>query len=234
MSERPPQTESELVEFLRSIDERAPDALHHRIEALVDKRSPRGRSRPPGARASRGLPALGWRLGGALAVLVVATVALVLGLSGGGSATLNVRQASALALSPATMAAPAENPRRPTQLAVAVDGVAFPYWNDRFGWQATGARLDHIAGRAVTTVFYANGGGQRIGYAIVAGTPVPPVGGGVIARRGGVSYRLLTENGASVVTWLRDGHLCVVSGHGVSSATLLRLASWSDRDATAS
>ena len=56
----------------------------------------------------------------------------------------------------------------------------------------------------------------------------------MIAWRGGVSYRLLTENGAAVVTWLRDGHLCVVSGRGVSSATLLRLASWSDRDATAS
>jgi len=34
--------------------------------------------------------------------------------------------------------------------------------------------------------------------------------------------------GAPVVTWLRDGHLCVVSGHGVSGATLLRLASWGD------
>jgi hypothetical protein len=56
----------------------------------------------------------------------------------------------------------------------------------------------------------------------------------VIAWRGGVSYRLLTENGAAVVTWLRDGHLCVVSGRGVSSATLLRLASWSDHDAIAS
>ena len=75
---------------------------------------------------------------------------------------------------------------------------------------------------------------RRIGYAILAGTPAPRVGGGVIAWRGGVPYRLLTENGASVVTWLRDGHLCVVSGHGVSSATLLRLASWSDHGATAS
>ncbi len=56
----------------------------------------------------------------------------------------------------------------------------------------------------------------------------------MIAWRGGVSYRLLTENDAAVVTWLRAGHLCVVSGRGVSSATLLRLASWSAHDATAS
>jgi hypothetical protein len=56
----------------------------------------------------------------------------------------------------------------------------------------------------------------------------------VIAWRSGVAYRLLTQSGAAVVTWLRDGHLCVVSGRGVSSATLLRLAIWSDRAATPS
>jgi hypothetical protein len=55
----------------------------------------------------------------------------------------------------------------------------------------------------------------------------------VIAWRSGVSYRL-SENGAAAVTWLRDGHLCVLSGRGVSSATLLGLASWSDHGATAS
>jgi hypothetical protein len=31
-----------------------------------------------------------------------------------------------------------------------------------------------------------------------------------------------------VVTWLRGGHLCVVSGRGVDRATLLHLASWTD------
>jgi hypothetical protein len=41
-----------------------------------------------------------------------------------------------------------------------------------------------------------------------------------------VPFRLLSEHGAPVVTWLRDGRLCVVSGQGVSGATLLRLASW--------
>ena len=47
-------------------------------------------------------------------------------------------------------------------------------------------------------------------------------------------YRVFSENGTAVVTWQRDGHLCVMSGHGVSSATLLKLASWSDREASAS
>jgi hypothetical protein len=65
-------------------------------------------------------------------------------------------------------------------------------------------------------------------------SPLVLAGAGTIAWRGGVSYRLLTENGATIVTWLRDGHLCILSGHGVSSATLLKLASWSDHNATAS
>ena len=112
--------------------------------------------------------------------------------------------------------------------------MKFPYWDERFGWRSTGMRNDRIAGRAVTTVFYSDSHGRRIGYAIVAGTPAPRVGGGVALWRGGVPYRMLTDNGVAVVTWLRDGHLCIVSGRGVSSATLLRLASWSDRDATAS
>jgi hypothetical protein len=54
----------------------------------------------------------------------------------------------------------------------------------------------------------------------------------MVAWRGGVAYRLLDEHGVAVVTWLRDGHLCVVSGRGVSSATLLRLASWSEGNPT--
>ena len=35
MSERPPRTESELIELVRSIDVRAPEALHRRVEELV-------------------------------------------------------------------------------------------------------------------------------------------------------------------------------------------------------
>jgi hypothetical protein len=81
----------------------------------------------------------------------------------------------------------------------------------------------------ITTVFYADGRGRRIGYAIVAGSPAPRISGGVVRWRNGTPYRLETQSGAPVVTWLRSGHLCVVSGRGVSSATLLRLASWNER-----
>ncbi len=218
MTELRPYTESELVELIRASDERAPDSLHLRVDALV---ASRGRRR---------LAPLS-RLIGAVAA-VAAAIVLVLVLTGGASPSPSLREVSALTLRPATRSAPPERNR--AQLAATVDGVPFPYWEERFGWRSNGARGDKLDGRMVTTVFYADNAGRRIGYAILAGTPPPRIVGGVIAWRNGVPYRLLTEDGSSVVTWLRNSHLCVVSGRGVSSATLLRLASWSEHGAVAS
>jgi hypothetical protein len=229
------QTEDEqrhVAELVRSFDAPAPESLHRRVESLVaaGRRGPRF-TRRAGRRRPFSRP-LGLAGAGALAAAVVA-IAIAVGL-GGGSSAPSLRQAAAPTLRAATLPAPPESGAHHAQLAAAVDGVPFPYWGERFGWRTTGARSDRIDGRMVTTVFYADADGARIGYAILAGTPAPRLGGGVVARRHGVPYRLLNVNGAATVTWLRDGRLCVVSGHGVSSATLLRLASWSDRDATAS
>jgi hypothetical protein len=232
MSEPRPRTESELVELLRSIDVRAPDDLHRKVESLIAARSPSaGRrwffQRPLRARRS------GLALGLA-AIAAVVAIAVAIGLNAGGATTLSLRQASALTLRPATVPAPAESPSNNAELAAAVEGVPFPYWEERFGWRSTGARTDRLGGRAVTTVFYEDTHGRRIGYAIVAGTPAPRLTGGAVAWRSGVPYRLMSENGAPVVSWLRDGRMCVVSGRGVDSATLLRLASWNDRGSVAS
>jgi hypothetical protein len=234
MTETPTEIEDEqrrIAELVRSFDASAPESLHRQVESLVATHQERHVAR----RVSRRVfSPVGLACAGAMLVAVVA-VAIAVGLSGGSSApTVSFSQAAAPTLRAATLPAPPESSAHRAQLAAAVSGVPFPYWEDRFGWRSTGSRTDRVDGRSITTVFYADSSGRRIGYAILAGTPVPRVGGGVIAWRGGISYRLLTENGASVVTWLRDGHLCVVSGHGVSSATLLRLASWSERDATAS
>lgn len=233
-----PQIEDEqrrIAELLRSLDEPAPESLHRRIESLMaERQSQRLWRRSPGRRV-RGFSAP--RLAGAgVAAVAVAAVAIAVGLGGGGGAvpTVSFSQAAASTLRAATLPAPPESRAHNAQLAAAVDGVPFPYWSERFGWRSTGSRTDRVDGRVVTTVFYADSSGRRIGYAILAGTPAPRVDGGTIAWRGGVSYRLLSKNGAAVVTWLRNGHLCVVSGRGVSSATLLRLASWSDRGTTAS
>jgi hypothetical protein len=72
MSERPRQTEAELVEFLRSVDVRAAGELHDRIETLVDERSPRGSRRTLRSRASGPRPLLGWQLRGGMAVPIAA------------------------------------------------------------------------------------------------------------------------------------------------------------------
>jgi hypothetical protein len=172
-------------------------------------------------------PGFAWKLGTAVAAAAVAG-ALVAGLTGGGSHGLSVRQASALTLRQATEAAPPHSKSDRPTLAVAVNGVPFPYWEDRFGWRAIGMRSDRVAGREVTTVFYANHRGQKIGYSIASGTKPPRISEGTVSSHGGVRYWLLNVNGVPVVTWVRDGHLCVVSGRGVDNATLLRLASWTD------
>ena len=244
MTERPTQIDEEqryVAELLRSFDAPAPARLHRRVESLVAdhnkgpaRRDPRSVGRAWSRRPFSVLGFVGAGAAAAVVVVVVVVVALAVVLSGSSSPPLNMHQAAAPTLRAATRSAPRQSSTNNAELTAAVNGVKFPYWEDRFGWRSTGMRSDQIAGRAVTTVFYSDASGRRIGYAIIAGHPAPRIGGGVVLWRGGVPYRLLATNGAAVVTWLRDGHLCVISGRGVSSATLLRLASWSDRDASAS
>lgn len=221
MSDEPRNKESEIVEFVRSIDVRAPQELHEHVQALVAARAPAvacGRTRSLRVGLLVGAPVV--------AVAVAAMVVLAMSLTAGGSSPLTVDGAVALTLKPPTMAAPVENPRDGTQLMVAVDGIPFPYWEDSFGWRAMGERVDRVGGRDVTTVYYTNGRNRWLGYAIVGGTPPPVVAKGQIIARAGTYYRLWSSHGASVVTWLRSGRLCVVTGHGVSNRTLLALAGW--------
>ena len=115
---------------------------------------------PASAAAARELPRFGLALGGALAAVAALAIVLVLAIGGSSSPSLDLRQATALTLSPATMAAPRSGPTA-RQLTADVDGISFPYWEDRFGWRATGARSDQIGGHSVETVLYANAAGQR-------------------------------------------------------------------------
>jgi hypothetical protein len=233
--------ESELIEQIRAIDVRAPDSLHDAVDAMIAERTSRGgwrRARGPRARVERAATprtrvtapprAYGLRPRltalGAIAAAVIA-FAIVIGTSGS-SPTLSVHDAAASTLRTTTSGPPPESPSHNAELAASVDGVAFPYWGAHFGWHATGRRTDAIDGRQVTTVFYAGSQGRRVGYAIVGGSARTQLSGGVVSRRDGVPYRLLTVNGVPVVAWMREGHLCVVSGRGVGGATLLRLASW--------
>lgn len=247
--DRTQQEQERVAELVRAVDVRAPAALHGRIEELVAahpasrrRARARGRMGRMGRGARDGAPggalrdALGGRLRPTLAAMAVAAIlgAGVALLTGGGSHSgsgvdPSVSEASRLTLlSAASTGAPGESRTHSEQLDVAVDGVAFPYWKERFGWRATGTRTDTIGGRGVRTVFYSGPRGRRIGYAILAGLPAPAARGGTVVWRGGVPYRLQRVGGVPVVTWRREGRLCVLSGRGVSEATLVRLASWSD------
>jgi hypothetical protein len=223
MSERPPQTESELVDFVRSIDVRAPQELHERIDALVAESSSAGRE---DRRAARSFARRAWfnrRLGAAATVAAIVIVALVVALAGtGGSKAMSSGRAYALTQGTPGMPAPSAHG---AELAAAVEDVAFPNWDARFGWRSTGERSERVGARAATTVFYETYDGRRIGYAIVAGTPAPRMSGGVVTRLGGTSYRVMSVAGGRLVAWVRDGRLCVIGGPSVSAHALLALAS---------
>ena len=232
--DKPNITEADIARLAATV--KAPQSLHERIATMAAAeatgvaadahRSPlaaflRRRFTPTRRRPSR----LGLGFAGVTALVLVAAIAIAAIRPGAGSTSLDVRSAAALALGRATLPAPSESARDRSELTASVGGVAFPYWKERFGWRGSGARSDTLGGRAVTTIFYSNAGGQRVGYAIVAG-PAPASGSGSLVRRWGVSYRLSSQDGANVVVWQRGGHLCVMAGRGVSPRTLLNLASW--------
>ncbi len=221
MNEQSPRTEAELTELISSIDIAAPAELHDRVRAMTEAAQ--------GRRSVAARRPMAFRLGIGVGALAVVVIALVLALPGPGSQRLGVKETAGLALSGATMPAPAEDPSADGQLAASMEGIPFPYWREKFGWSSSGSRLDHRDGRTIQTVFYSNSSGRTVGYAIVGGSPAPSVGSGTVRWLHDTPYHLTTANGQSVVSWVRDGHLCVVSGRGVAPATLLALASWQER-----
>jgi hypothetical protein len=232
MSERRPETEAELIAHVRAIDVPAPLEVHARVEALVAEHR-RAAERPRGLRGLFARPVLA----GSLAAAAVAVVILVVALAGGGggssSSVNDLHAASHLVLGGATQPAPAKSHSGRAQLSAQIEGVAFPYWEDHFGWRATGSRTDIVNGRPVRTVFYANDRGQRVGYAIVGGSPPVQLHGGTVVSINGHPYHLMSVGGVTTVAWWRSGLLCVVAGKGVDSATLLKLASWQGHGAEA-
>jgi anti-sigma factor RsiW len=204
--------QTQAVQLIRAIDIEAPAALRARVAALHAPRPERAR----------------WRLalpsGLAVAAVIVAFV-LVLAPSG---KSANVRGAAQVALSAATLSAPSPTAGNPTTINTAIDGVSFPDWNAR-GWQATGARHDVLAGHDVDTVFYSSATYSAVGYSIAGGTPLKV---GSVERTvsiNGVHFEVIDADGATIVTWLRDGHTCVLASRHAGAAVLLPLASWTQQ-----
>ena len=203
----------------RAVEETsAPLALRARVERLKAESSRGGRigrvrRRAPGRR-------LGWLIPAVAATAAAALlIALVLPLGG----ALTVEDTLAAATRPVESSA-TPDPADAKLLREEVEGVRFPNFEGKFGWRAVGDRADELEDRDTRTAFYEREG-KRIAYTIVGGEQLewPDVEPTV---RDGVKLRPFDEEGREVVTWLRGGQTCVLSGEGVSSATLLELAAW--------
>jgi hypothetical protein len=208
-----------------------PDERQQRVHRLLREGGPatpptlRTRLAAQSARAATPAQRRGLRLAlaGCVAVVsVVAVLALTLAGQGGGP---TLADAARPAAQPATAAAPARDPGRPTLLRASFAGVSYPDWQREFGWRATGRRHDTLGGRSAETVFYQHTH-HRIGYTVVDGKPLDVPGG---ARRfvvDGLEMRAYTDGPRDVVTFRRNGRTCVLAGEVHRRATLLKLASW--------
>jgi hypothetical protein len=201
------------VAALRSVDERAPAWLRARVEPERMRR-----------RSPFSLPLAGGLAAGAAFALILALVLP------GGAGGPTVVEAAELAARPSAAPAPGPDPAEPKVLTARAEGLAFPSWAREFGWRATGRRVDELDGRRAVTVFYEKGG-RRIGYTIISGEPIDPPDEARRAVREGTVLHGLSTDGRVIVTWLREGVTCVLSGSGVDANTLLDLAAWKGKGA---
>ncbi len=190
--------------------ERAPAALRARLELARDPR--------PGWRPGRPLAAFAATAGVAAAALSTA-VALLIGGGGPGAPTV----AAAAALGARTQAV-ALHLRTGVPPGASAAGIAFPDWSTQFGLRTLGERDDHLGGRLATTLFYGNGR-QRIAYTIVSGTSLPAGAASHSSVWGATRLETLSAGGRVIVSWVQDGHSCVLSATGTPVSTLARLAS---------
>ena len=200
---------------------RAPQALRESLErrGMAEQASrPRARWRGRSLAAAR------------IAAVCVLVVGLVVALGGrdAGVGAPSVAQVAAVTRLPALEAPPVAAGGARPRLAAAVQGLAFPDWRRAFGWTTSGLRSDRVGNRAVTTVLYRYSARRRLGYAIVAGSPLAAAAGRDVVR-GGVRYRVLRRGGRTTVTWTQAGHTCVIDAPAtVTAAELVTLAAWNN------
>jgi hypothetical protein len=165
---------------------------------------------------------------GLLGSVVLAAFVLALVLPGDLADEPTIVQAADFTVAPATTPPPGRHPDRPSLLATTASGPAHPFWEEGPGWVATGERIDYLADRQAITVFYEREG-QRVGYTIVEGPQLPPPVATTDEVVDGVRLRSFKVNGRFVVTWLRGGRTCILSGRGVDVDVLLGLAAGPER-----
>lgn len=222
----------ELVEGMVAASSELQLRLHEQRRAVTLIRSGARDRAPLSVRAHRQALAAQPRTGGwprMFLVAAAATAALIWTLSmvGGGRAGPTVADAATFALrSPTANVAAPRGDDPPAVPGIRAAGLAFPYWEDEFGWRATGVRRDRMDGRLLTTVFYRRAH-QVVAYTIVPGAHLRVDRSAPTLHRNGVDLRSFWMGGRLVVTWLRDGHTCVLSGTGaVRLDALTKLAAW--------
>jgi hypothetical protein len=179
-------------------------------------------ARPSRARAGWGRPRIA--IGALAATGLAAIVAAVLVFSGG-AAGPTVDDAAALALARPTSAPPAVSGA--VALDAKVGDLSFPNYAYQWpAWKAAGARHDTIDGRDATTVTYRGPMGD-VGYTIVDGEPLAQPDGARTVNQAGLKLSVYRKDGATIVTWRRGGHTCVLAGRtkGVERQ-LVKFATW--------
>jgi anti-sigma factor RsiW len=183
-------------------DVRAPQSLRESIERERERASKRERA--PFWRRHR------WALasaGTAAAVLAAAVIALE---TGSNTTEPSLGTVYAAARQSPTKAAPAPEGGSPPVVDAKVDSLVFPDWQRSFGWRAVGRRDDTLSGRRVTTVFYRNPQGARLGYAVVSGDALGANPPGQRVTRKGKHYYIDQAGGRRIVTWKQQGHTCAI------------------------
>jgi len=197
------------VAAIRAATPDAPDELRRRIEAQMQARAPRRVRR----HAVAGLAAAA-----ALALLMVL-------LPLGPPRAPPVTEVAALAERGIGAPAPAPDPQQRGLLDEHADGIPYPDWSVAFDWKAHGARADELAGRRAETVFYEHDG-HVIGYTIIEGDPLEPPRDARRVVRNGREIHAWKDGPRDVVTFVRDGRTCVLSGDVLARETLIALAAW--------
>jgi hypothetical protein len=198
-------------------DVRAPQSLREAIER--DRERAAARAQVPFWRRHR----LGLAVAGvAAAALAAVAIALQTGSNGTEPSLTKVYAATQL---PPTKAAPARLGGSPPVLDAKVGNLKFPDWQQKFGWKAVGRRADSLSGRPVTTVFYRNPEGARLGYSVVSGDPLGGKPPGRQVTRKGNTYHVARDGEHTTVTWTQQGHTCaIVASSTVPQANLVDLA----------
>ena len=166
--------------------------------------------------AMRGMLVKRFKLTGAIAGFAAALGIAAALIVPSGSATHGPDAAQLAALSGrgATAPAPGVDPADPTLLRARVDDVSFPRWSGRLSWRATGRRTDSVGGRRAVTVYYADPRGVRLGYTILAGSPVDWSAGSRKVVSNGVEVHVSRTAGRVIAEWRERDHSCVISAPG--------------------